>query len=95
MLFYAAHRLKTQFEIFYKFISISISAIQAFELISAENYYLSKFPFKKHINFSHMSFQKSLMRMPTFYGLFAYEKGKVATGNVTWIIPMKFKPLRN
>ena len=37
--------------IFYDFMSSGSPAIQAFELIPIENYYLSNFTFKKHMNF--------------------------------------------
>lgn len=86
------------------------AAIQAFKLMSTENYYLRKFIFHKQSNFSYLgksatywAFQKvscwkSLVKLANFYDLFAYKQeilGIIVTGNVTWFILMKVKPLFN
>lgn len=96
--------------IFYGFTPSRNAAIQAFKLMSTENYYLRKFIFHKQSNFSYLrksatywAFQKvscwkSLVKLANFYDLFAYKQeilGIIVTGNVTWFILMKVKPLFN
>lgn len=81
---------KLNFMYFYGFVLSGSAVLQAFGLILALNFHFSKFRFKQQANFTHkrkslkqqgtlpgipkMLCWETLVRLTTFYGLFAYKQ---------------------